>query len=79
MVGPGLFEAVGEEFDGLVAVGVPEEKAGGGGTNSCGHPKNIFHRADFLFLFVLGLRLCSQAAYWGLDARKASAVISERY
>ena len=47
MVGPGLFETVGEEFDGLVAVGVPEEKAGGGGAKSCCHPKNIFHRAYF--------------------------------
>jgi hypothetical protein len=28
---------------------------------------------------VLGLRLWSEAAYWGLDARKASAVIRNTY
>ena len=54
MVGPGVFEAVREQFDGRGALAVPDQKAGCGGAESTHHPKNIFHwRCSF---FAFGLR-----------------------
>jgi hypothetical protein len=44
MVGPGIFEAVGEKFNGLCTFRSQHEKSGRRSTESANHPKNIFHR-----------------------------------
>jgi hypothetical protein len=48
MVGPGLFEAVREQFDGRGTLAVPYQKAGCRSAESTHHPKNIFHALPFL-------------------------------
>jgi hypothetical protein len=44
VIGPGLFKAVREEFDGGCPLATPDQKADRSRTESTDHPKNIFHR-----------------------------------
>jgi hypothetical protein len=46
VVGPSSFKAVGEEFNGLGAIGIPDEKAGCGSAKSGDQQEHIFHGAD---------------------------------
>jgi hypothetical protein len=49
VVGPGFFKAMRQQFDGLRAIGVPDQKTDCGGTEPTHHPKNIFHLELLLF------------------------------
>jgi hypothetical protein len=60
VVCPGLFEAMRQQFDGLGAVGIPDEEASCGCAKSANHPKNISHFIDLL---------PSDAGCWKYDAR----------
>jgi hypothetical protein len=68
MVGPGYFETVRQQLDGLGARGSEDQKTSSGGTEASNHPKNIFHR--------VAPSCCSDSAIWqygasrGLDAGK---------
>ena len=70
VVSPGLFEAVGE-FDGLGAVGTPDEKTSRGCAESTDHPEKIFHCAA---PFCCWLRLAWFDAARGLDAARFRGV-----
>jgi hypothetical protein len=50
MVGPGLFEAVREQFDRLGAIRIPDQKACCSCAESTYHPKNVFHYDPFSVL-----------------------------
>jgi len=51
VVGPGLFEAVSEQFDGRGALAVPYQKASCCGAESAYHPKSVFHGVAPLVVF----------------------------
>jgi hypothetical protein len=46
MVCPGLFEPVGEQFNGLGAFASQDEETGCRSAKSTDHPENIFHCVD---------------------------------
>ena len=75
MVGPGVFKAMREQFDGRGALAVPDQKAGCRGAESTHHPKNIFHwRCSF---FALGLRYlrCGHTMHLAGWMRRSSDVL----
>jgi hypothetical protein len=51
VIGPGYFETVRKQFDGLVTIGIPNQEAGCCSAESTHHPKNISHCGDSLFVF----------------------------
>jgi hypothetical protein len=71
MIGPSLFQPVGEQFDGLGAFTSQDEKAGCRSAKSTYHPENTFHCVD-PFNFISTLR--SFGSSCGLDAAKLRGV-----
>jgi hypothetical protein len=68
VIGPGYFETVRKQFDGLVTIGIPNQEAGCCSAESTHHPKNISHCGDSLFVSDSDFdSLCFDAAC-GLDA-----------
>jgi hypothetical protein len=43
VIGPGLFEAMGEFLHGLIALWAPEDDSDAGSTEAGEHPEKIFH------------------------------------